>query len=44
MQFYEKNFYQAIIFRLNTVYNKHEIIKIVNKIREKLQVLLKEPE
>ena len=39
MQFYEKNIYQILIFRLYTVYNKHEIIKIANQIREKSQVL-----
>ena len=39
MQFYEKNIYQVIIFRLHTVYNKHEIIKTVNQIKEKWQVL-----
>ena len=30
MQFYEKNIYEVIIFRLHIVYNKHEIIKTVN--------------
>ena len=39
MQFLNKNIYQVMIFRLYTVYNKHEIIKIDNQIREKLQVL-----
>ena len=40
MQFYEKkNIYQVIIFRLYTVYNKHEMIKIGNKSREKSQAL-----
>ena len=34
-----KNICQAMIFRLYTVYNKHEIIKIGNQTREKLQVL-----
>ena len=28
-----------MIFRLHTVYNKHEMIKIGNQIREKHQVL-----
>ena len=40
MQFYEKIIYQVITFRVHTVYNKHEIIKIVNQIREKWQALL----
>ena len=32
MQFYEKkNAYQDVIFRLYTVYNKHEIVKIGNQ-------------
>ena len=39
MQFYEKNIFQIMIFRLHTVYNKHEMIKIGNQIREKSQVL-----
>ena len=39
MQFYEINIYQALIFTLHIVYNKHEMIKIGNKIREKSQVL-----
>ena len=39
MQFYEKNIYQFIIFRLYTVYNKNVMIKIGNQTREKSQVL-----
>ena len=39
MQFYEVTFCQVMIFRLYTVYNKHEMIKIVNQTREILQVL-----
>ena len=31
MQFYEINICQIIIFRLYTVYNKHEMMKIDNK-------------
>ena len=39
MQFYEINIYQVMIFRLYTVYNKHEMIKIGNQTAEKSQVL-----
>ena len=39
MQFYEKNIRQIMIFVLYTVYNKHEIVKIGNQIREKSQIL-----
>ena len=39
MQFNEINICQFTIFRLFTVYNKYEIIKIDNKTREKSQVL-----
>ena len=39
MQFYEINISQVIIFRFYAVYNKHEMIKIANKTREKLQLL-----
>ena len=39
MQIYEINICQVMIFRLYTVYNKHEMIKIDNKSREKSQVL-----
>ena len=39
MQFYETNIYQQLNFRLHTVYNKHEMIKIGKEVREKLQVL-----
>ena len=41
MQFYEINICQVMIFRLHTVYNKHEMIGIGNQNREKLQVLPK---
>ena len=40
MQFYEINICQVMIFRLHTVHNKHQMIKIGNQIREKSQVLL----
>ena len=39
MQFYERNIYQGMIFRLYTVYNKRGMIKIGNQTREKLQAL-----
>ena len=39
MQFYEINICQVMIFRLYTVYNKHEMLKIDSQTREKLQVL-----
>ena len=39
MQFYEMNIYQAMIFKLHAVYNKHVMIQIGNQIREKSQVL-----
>ena len=39
MQFYEINNSQAMIFRLYTVYNKHEMVKNGNQIREKPQEL-----
>ena len=39
MQFCEINICQVMIFRLYTVYNKHEMIKIGNQTREKSQVL-----
>ena len=38
MQFYEINICQAMIFRLSTVYNKHEMRKNGNWFREKSQV------
>ena len=41
MQFYEINICEAMIFRLYAVYNKHEMVKIDNQIREKQQVLSK---
>ena len=31
MQVYETNIFQVMIFRLYTVYNKHEIIKLTIK-------------
>ena len=34
MQFYEINIFQAMIYKLHTVYNKHEMIKIGNQITE----------
>ena len=37
--FYEINIYQVMIFRLYTVYTNHEMTKISNQTREKLQVL-----
>ena len=40
MLFYEVNICQIMIFGLSTVYNKHEMIKITNRIREKSQALL----
>ena len=39
MQFYEINISQIMIFRLYSVYDKHETIKIGNQIREKSQIL-----
>ena len=39
MQLYEINICQIINFRLYTIYNNHEMIKIDNQITEKLQVL-----
>ena len=39
MQFYEIIVHQVMIFRLYTVYNKHEMVKTGNQIREKSQVL-----
>ena len=39
MPFYEINICQVMIFRLYTVYNKHEMIKIGSQIRENLLVL-----
>ena len=39
LQFFEINICQVMIFRLYTVYNKHEIIKIDSQTREKSQVL-----
>ena len=40
MQFYEINICQAMIFRLHTVYNKHEMIKIVPTIPNVRIILL----
>ena len=39
MKFYEINICEVKIFRLYTVYNKHEMIKIDNQTREKLKIL-----
>ena len=39
MQFSEINICQAMILRLYAVYSKHEMIKIGNQIKEKLQIL-----
>ena len=39
MQFYEINVYQFMMFRLYTAYDKHEMIKSDNQIREKSRVL-----
>ena len=39
MQFCEINDFQVMIFRLNTVYDENEMIKICNQTREKAQVL-----
>ena len=39
MQFYEINICEVMIFPLQTVNNKHKMIKINNQIREKSQVL-----
>ena len=38
MQFYEIIICQAMTFWLHTVYNKHEMIEIGNKIKEKSKV------
>ena len=39
MQFYDINICQDMMYKLHTVYNKHEMIKIGNQITEKSQVL-----
>ena len=39
MPFYEINICEVMIFRLYTIYNKHEMIKISSQNREKLHVL-----
>ena len=39
MQFYELNICKVMIFRLNDVYNKHGMIRIVKQTKEKSQVL-----
>ena len=41
IQFYEINICQVMIFRLYTVYNKHDMIKIDNETRKKAQVYRK---
>ena len=38
MQFYEKKNCEVMIFRLYTVYNKYEMIKMVNQTRERKQI------
>ena len=38
MKFYEIKYCQFTFFRLYTVYNKYEMIKIANQIRDKSQV------
>ena len=40
MQFYDINIHQIVIFRLYTVYKKHEMIKNGNQTREKVQISL----
>ena len=40
MQFYEIHICQIMIFRLYTVYNKHQMVNIGNQTKEKSQVLL----
>ena len=39
MQFYEINICQVMIFKIYTVCNKHEMIKIGNQTGEKSQIL-----
>ena len=39
MEFYEINICEVMIFKLYTVYNKHEMIKIGCQITEKSHVL-----
>ena len=39
MEFSEKIIIQVMIFRLHTVYNKHDVIKIGNQNRDKSQIL-----
>ena len=39
MQFYEINIFQAMIFGLYTVYNKHDVTVIGNQTIEKSQIL-----
>ena len=40
MQFYERNICRVMIFRIYTISNKHEMIKIGIETREKSQLLL----
>ena len=37
MQFYEINIGQIMIFKLYTIYKKHEMLKIGSQTREKLR-------
>ena len=41
MHFYKINICQVMILRFYTVYNKHEMLKIDNQMREKSQVYRK---
>ena len=38
MQFYEINICQIVIFKVYSAYNKHEIMNIGNKTREKPEI------
>ena len=40
MQFYKINFCQVIIFKLYTVYKKHEMAKIGNQTRKKITSII----
>ena len=42
MQFSEIYNYQVMNFKIYTIYNKHEMIKVGNETREKSQVLLQQ--
>ena len=39
MQLYEINIYQVMIFRFDTIYKKHDMIKLGNQTKEKSQAL-----